>query len=451
MTVVQRSFDWNVALVLTTRLVALIGAPVTLWLVATRRPLDEQGFYFIFWNVQALTQLMELGVGGMLVQFASHESPALSWDGHGGLAGDSAARGRIHALLRESGRWYLGVAVALLAVGGLAGTWLLGVRGRSIHPAPLLPWLVTIACTAAYLPLTPILCTIEGCGRLARVQRMRLAQISLSLIVLWLVLLHWGALWGVAAFAFAWLSIATLWLLRAHSGLVSMARLPIDSSTATHVGLGRAQWRTGASWLAWWAAPQTLTPIILLTHGTTAAGLVGMSLAIATAPLTLASSWLSARYPRYGALLAKGARMELARLARSATLQAAIVLVLGVAGAAAAIGLLTVVAPSLAARALSPVGIGLLGAGNLGWLLIQALGSYLRAWREEPLMEVAVAGAIAVTSGTLLAAMRASTLGTIATYVLLVLCLALPLAMLGFRRHHRGILGARPSAPLGRP
>jgi hypothetical protein len=176
-----------------------------------------------------------------------------------------------------------------------------------------------------------------------------------------------------------------------------------------------------------------------------------MSLAIATAPLTLASSWLSARYPRYGALLASGARMELARLARSATLQAAVVLALGVAGAAATIGLLTVVAPSLAARALSPLGIALLGAGNLGWLLIQALGSYLRAWREEPLMEVAVAGAIGVTIGTLLAAMRASALGTIATYVLLVLCLALPLAMVGFRRHHRGILSASPSAPLSRP
>ncbi|HKH92340.1 MAG TPA: hypothetical protein VKA54_11085 [Gemmatimonadaceae bacterium] len=446
-----RSFDRSVALVLTTRLVALIGAPVTLWLVATRRPLDEQGFYFIFWNVQALTQLMELGVGGMLVQFASHESPLISWDVRGRLVGDAAAQQRIHALLRESRRWYLRVAAVLLVVGGMAGAWLLQVRGGSIQPAPLMPWLVTIGCTAAYLPLIPLLCTIEGCGRLLSVQRMRLAQVTLSLMVFWLVLPRWGALWGVAAFAILWLSVAGVWLARVYPGLLSMARRALDVPTDVHVGLGRAQWRTGASWLAWWAAPQALTPIMLVTHGPAAAGVVGMSLAIATAPLTLASSWLSARYPRYGALLASGARAELRHLARSATLQAAVVLVVGVAGATAVISLLGVVAPSLASRAMSPLGIALLGAGNLGWLLIQALGSYLRAWREEPLMEMALAGAIGVTSGTLLVATRASTIGTIVTYVLLVLCLALPLAVLGFRRHHQGILGATPSTPLGRP
>lgn len=449
MSVTQRSFDRSVALVLTTRLVALVGAPVTLWLVATRRPLAEQGFYFIFWNVQALTQLMELGVGSILVQYASHESAALSWDARGRLLGESAAQGRIHALLRQSRRWYVGVAVVLLVLGGMASAWLLRAPSETVRPAPLMPWLVTIGCTAAYLPLIPVLCTIEGCGRLLRVQRMRLAQIILSLVVLWLVLIRWGALWAVAAFAAVWLSVAALWLARGYSGLLSTAGQPVDVTADVHAGLGRTQWRTGASWLAWWAAPQALNPIILATHGPAAAGVVGMSLAIATAPLTLASSWLSARYPRYGALLATGARAELRQLARSATLQAAIVLIAGVAGAAAVIALLGVLAPALAARALSPVGIALLGAANLGWLLIQALGSYLRAWREEPLMEMAVVGAIAVTCGTILAATLASALATIATYVVLVLCLALPLAALGFRRHHRDFLDVTPSASLG--
>jgi hypothetical protein len=447
--------DWRpepaVVLVLLTRLVPLLGAPVTLWLVATRRPIAEQGLYFIFWNVQALTQLMELGVGSMLVHFASHEAGVLSWDATGALMGERDAEHRIRSMLRTSVGWYLRVGVALLLVAGAGGAWLLQARAGEVQPPPLAPWFVTIVCTAAYLPLIPLLCTIEGCGRLQRVQWMRLVQVSVALAALWVVLPRWGALWAVAAFAVVWPGIAVLWLLRAHPGLLSTVRHAMTSGDRADTGLEASQWRTAASWLAWWVAPQALTPILLVTHGPAAAGLAGMSLAIATAPLTLASAWLSARYPRYGALLASGARDELRRLALSATMQAAIVLVGGVAAAAAIVAILGVVAPALAARALPPAGIALLGAANLGWLLIQSLGSYLRAWREEPLTEMAVAGAAGVTAGTLLLASRTTVLGTIASYVALVVCLALPLAVLGFRRHHDGLAGVRPSARLGRP
>jgi hypothetical protein len=438
-------------LVLVTRLVPLLGAPVTLWLVATRRPIAEQGLYFIFWNAQALTQLMELGVGSMLVQFASHEAGVLSWDATGALRGAGDAEQRIRSMLRTSVRWYLRVAVVLLLIGGAGGGWLLQSPVGAVQPTPLAPWLITIVCTAAYLPLVPLLCTIEGCGRLHRVQSMRIVQVAVALVALWVVLPHYGALWGVASFALVWTGVAAGWLVRVHWGLLSMVRLATTNGDRTDTGLEASQWRTAASWIAWWIAPQALTPILLVTHGPAAAGLVGMSLAIATAPLTLASAWLSARYPRYGALLASGAREELRRLALAATTQAAVVLVAGVVAAAAAVAELGVVRPSLAARALPPAGIALLGAGNLGWLLIQSLGSYLRAWREEPLTEMAVAGAAGVTAGTMLFAARTTVLGTIVSYVALVVCLALPLAVIGFRRHHDDLADASPSVGLDRP
>jgi hypothetical protein len=255
----------------------------------------------------------------------------------------------------------------------------------------------------------------------------------------------------VAAFALVWSCVAVSWILRAYPGLLSSARAAMSSNEQPSSALEASQWRTAASWIAWWSAPQALTPILLATHGPAAAGVAGMSLAIATAPLTLASSWLSARYPRYGALLASGARDELRRLAQSATAQAAIVLIAGVAAAASVVAMLGVIAPALAARALPPMGIALLGGANLGWLLIQSLGSYLRAWREEPLAEMAVAGATAVAAGTLVFATRTTVIGTIAAYVSLVVFLALPLALLGFRRHHAGLAGVRPAAPVRRP
>jgi hypothetical protein len=420
--------------VLLTRLLSLVAAPITLLLVATKRPMEEQGLYFLFWNAQALSQLMELSIGALMVQFASHESASIRWNARGGVAGDSAAVQRITSVLEEGLRWYRRVAVLTLTLGGIAGGWLILVRRSEVSPEPLLPWLATIVLTAAYLPVIPLLCTIEGCEGLIRLQRMRLVQLILSIAGLWSVLTHWGALWAVAVYSLLWLAVPVLWLMRTHAGLLDVLRSGADNSRSSHFATG--QWRAGATWLASWLASQSLTPIVLATQGAAAAGQVGMGLAIASAPLTLAGSWLSARYPYYGALLARGATQELRRLARHATLQASCVFVLGILGAVTAICVLGYTHPSLAARAVSPLGISLLGLGNLAWLLMYALGGYLRAWREEPLTEVSVIGAIIVIAGTFVAGLHLGQTVVIAIYSALVALVALPLAAFGFRRHH---------------
>src|SRR5215207_5317746 len=287
------SIDRAVLLVLLTRAVPLLAAPVTLWLIATRRPLLEQGPYFVFWNTQALVQLMELGVGALIVQFASHESPLVAWDPRGGLVGDVVAQARVRRLVREGQQWYSVIAVGLLALAGIGGSFLLRSRASALQPSPLVPWLLTVVFTAAYLPLVPMLCTIEGCGGLLRVQRMRLTQVIVATAALWSVMLTNSALWAVAAFAIVWWPVACFWLIVFHRGFISQVRstqrAPADATTEpSDVALLSVQWRTGVSWMAWWVATQALTPIVLASHGPSVAGQVGMTLAIAMAPLTLA-------------------------------------------------------------------------------------------------------------------------------------------------------------------
>jgi hypothetical protein len=93
--------------------------------------------------------------------------------------------------------------------------------------------------------------------------------------------------------------------------------------------------------------------------------------------------------------------------------------------------------PSLAARALPAATILVLGVGNVGWLLVNSVGSYLRAWRREPLTEAVVTGVAIVSLGTIAAATRMSVLGTVWTHSALVICGVLPITALGFRRHRQ--------------
>jgi len=162
-----------------------------------------------------------------------------------------------------------------------------------------------------------------------------------------------------------------------------------------------------------------------------------MTLAIATAPLTLALAWLQARYPQYGALLARGKVEELGRLAWKATVQAASVCVIGVSAAAAVVWLIGHSSPTLAARAMPARWILVLGTTNLAWLLVQSMGGYLRAWREEPLMETAILSTLLIIGGVWVVARANATEVAVATYALFVVVVATLLSSVQFFRLRR--------------
>lgn len=423
-------------LVLLTRLVPLLAAPLTLYLVATRWPADEQGFYFILVNVQALAPLIELGAGSIVVQFVSHESSALAWGARGALQGDAGAVARVLSLVREGWRWYCGAALVLLLALPL-GLALFGARARSDVGFGA-AWTVVIVSTALYLPLVPLLCTIEGARRLMQVQRMRLVQTVVGLAALWVGLLTRGALFGVASMAVTWVVVAAVWLEATHGGLVRQAFAARRSGEGA---LGVVQWRTGFSWLTLWAAPQLLAPLVLAASSAAEAGRVGMSLAIATAPATLGAAWLQSRYPRFAATLVAEGRGALDVLARRAAAQALSVCLLGGVAVTAVVAVLHREFPVLGARVLPTWAVAALCATGLVWVAIQAMSGYLRSDRAEPMVVATTIGVAMVVIAAAVGAMSGAEGATVA-YSGAVVLGALPVALISFVRARRRLVNS---------
>ena len=96
----------------------LVGAPVSLYLAATRLRPGLQGYYFVGVNIVALAQLFELGLGTIIVQFASHEWPRLRWGARGECEGESIDRDAETALPIDAIGRYAGADLPLLAVSG---------------------------------------------------------------------------------------------------------------------------------------------------------------------------------------------------------------------------------------------------------------------------------------------------------------------------------------------
>lgn len=378
----DRSVRWLAA----ARLIPLVVAPFSLYLLITRQSVSLRGFYLIAINVVMLAQLFETGMGTLIVQFAARARPV--------------DRGLVRGAAEA---WFTRMALGGLALGATLGTVILAQGAGTMNIPFLLPWVIVLSCTAAYVRLVPPVCLLEGSGHVDAVQRMRAVQATLVALATLGGLWHGRGIGAAAAAAVAQLvpALAFVWTARRH---LPAPDAPVGRLAAQY---RVEQWRSATVWLAIWVAPQLLTPAAMALRGPAVAGDLGVHVALAFAPAILSVAWLHARYPRLGALVAAGAVRTFDDTARDALRQA--MTVFGV-GSAALIGLAIAVPwvlPSLGSHVLSVRLLTFLLAGNLMIVLFQAMLAWIRAFGDErlatPVAIACVAMAMGGVGGTALA------------------------------------------------
>src|SRR5688572_1135579 len=237
--------DPLVRLVVATRAIAILGAPITLLLVALLRPPEEQGFYFIFTNVQAVAFVFEYGVGAMLVQFAAHSSGATVALG---TTRADVLDSAIAPTLRTARRWFGAAAVVVLAIILPLGFALFGRTADATGVSYVGPWLAMVLSVGSYLAIIPFICVLEGSGYLRRVQGMRLIQVIAVTACLWILIPAVGSLYAIAAANVLSFFVAAGWLMIAFPGVVF--RRSSGAAPAPDSALHTAQSRTAGTWLA---------------------------------------------------------------------------------------------------------------------------------------------------------------------------------------------------------
>lgn len=437
--------DAGVRATAVTRIIALAGAPVSIYLAATRFAPRMQGYYFVAVNVIALAQLFEIGLGTIIVQFASHEWPLLRWGLDGALEGDPGGRSAVHVVLGIAVRWYARAALALLVIAGAGGMLLYGAT----YPGPEIGfaagWFGFVALTSLYLLVIPFVAVAEGCGDLLSVQRMRSRQAVALLAALWTGIVFTSPLVAACLGAATQLAIVVAWLGVRHRGLIREWRSEEAGADVKAVALDarvrHQQWQSARLWLSLWIAPQLLTPIALRLLGGDEAGRLGVTLAIALAPLSLAAAWLHGRYPSFGALVSQGRLAEFDALARRATAESVAVFLAAALALTAAVLLLPTILPRVASRVLPLGSLLALFAGALVSLVLQAMAGWLRAFRDDTIAGPVAAGAAATVIASGLAASIAGVPQMTAAFAAAGVFVAAPLAAVHFVRVRRERLG----------
>ena len=103
---------------LLSKLWSIVAGPITVILIAYKFTPELQGYYFTFINLIALQVFIELGLGVVIIQFASHEWSKLSLNKAGYIVGESEALSRLISLAKITIKWYLiGSLIAIFGLG----------------------------------------------------------------------------------------------------------------------------------------------------------------------------------------------------------------------------------------------------------------------------------------------------------------------------------------------
>jgi hypothetical protein len=394
--------DRAVLYVLISRGFSLIALPLTLYLIVNYFSLAEQGFYYTFANILSISVFVELGLGLVLTQFASHEFAHLAWKEDGSLYGEENSSHRLISLIRKSLRIYGIISVLLLIILLPLGLFFFssGVNSRSVNFS--LPWILLVLFSVINLGTYPLLTIIEGCGKVAEVQRLRLSQSIIGTLGIWAILILHGGLYVASVIACSNFVIAVIWIRNRFRGLVLQIVNFDKSRTNGHLSWRKEilpmQWRIAVSWICGFFIYQLFNPLLFRYQNAEAAGQMGMSLTVSNIALSISVAWISTKFPTYGSLIKKGLYSELDSIAKKSTIQAFSFSFVGSIGIILIVLLVKHHFPNYGNRLLSTSAVAALLLTNMINLLTTSMAGYLRAHKEEPFLINSIVGAILISS-----------------------------------------------------
>lgn len=267
---------------------------ITLGFVAHFLSPVEQGYYYALGSIAALHMALDMGLSAVLVQFAAREFVGLSINLLGRI--DGFTPNRFLTLVRLSLRWYSFSAVIFLLVYPVGIAYLANSQ-ESLAYDWRGPWAMLVLATGAGFLFLPALALSEGCGCVAEVYGVRLAQGVCGGLSAWATLALGGGLWAVAMPATASALIASCWVFWRRREMVIQAVNSKGGSFLWGAEIWPLQWRIGASWLAGYALVLMHVPVLFRTQGPVVAGQMGVTMTVANMLSLLALSWMTARLP----------------------------------------------------------------------------------------------------------------------------------------------------------
>jgi O-antigen/teichoic acid export membrane protein len=396
---------------------------VTAILIATSFSPEIQGYYYTFSTLLALQIFLQLGLGTVVSQFASHEWAKLGLNESGMIAGDRESLSRLSSIAGIAFKWYWITGILVFIGVGMGGYFFFSTSPANPGITWILPWFFLCLMEGVSICLVPIWSLLEGCNQVSRLYTFRFFQGFVTSITIWICMICGAKLWtaGISVIVYV---ISSLFFLRHHYWNYIKTLLFSEKTEPRidwRVDMLPMQWRIALSWMSGYFIFSLFVPVLFKYHGPLLAGQMGMTWSLVAVLGAVSSAWLSPKAPVFGMLIAQGDYGELDRQFWKTTK-----IVICISAIMAFMIWLAVVAVNnfdikvvhkFSHRLLPPLPTGLFLAAQLLYITSTPFATYLRAHKKEPLMVFSLIYAVLVGASTFLLGRYYSVVGMALGYL----------------------------------
>lgn len=363
--------------------------PIIVFFVPIFLSENQQGYWYTFGSIAALTNLADLGFTSIMTQYVAHEYTYLQLDKSQKLfIGLEQNIKRMSSLFKFTVRWMSKVLSVVLVLITFAGFIMFSGGNDGIRW--WVPWILYAISSVYNFASQVALSFFEGCDQFAITQRIQtfagiihcvatigLLVAGMGLYALCIPLFLKGSLTFLLIGKYFGTSLAQLWNEERNEEIAwGKEIIPL---------LGRY----AVSWGAGYFSFQIYNPLAFSLFGPSAAGKVGYSLSIVQAIYSVSNAWSLISIPKYNMAVEKKEWFRMDSLLKRNLAYSSIVYAIGIFAL-----YLTQKIPFMEkliwSRVLSGQAVFVLCASYYTLVLSYAISTYLRAHKKEPYMMVSV-------------------------------------------------------------
>ena len=415
------------------------GGILTLLLISRFMTQEEQGFYYTFVSVLALQMFFELGLNGILSQFAAHEMAFLKVIDNDHLEGEETNLSRLTSIFHFTIKWYSFFSILLIIVLVLVGFFYFyryAANSYNIHWQ--MPWLLLSIFAGLNLFLSPITSILYGICKVKDITRFQMLQQLFVMISVWIALLLEIKLYVLVINVVANILFLIVYFYVHYKTLLkNILQYRVSEKVDYWKEIFPYQWRIALSSMSNYFVFQCFTPITFAFYGAVVAGQVGMSLMLSNSIYPLVASWCVTKVPLWSSLVARKEFVQLTNSLKTVVKQSIVISLFVISVALIIIYIAYLFKIPIVQRILPIELCAILFLAIPFNLVINAWATYLRCNKKDPFMIQAVMGGLFIFLQTYLSAKYFDLPILIIGYTALIAFINFPIAYTIFKTKKR--------------
>lgn len=367
-----------------------IKAPFSIYFIVTFLTPQDQGLWYTFGSLGALTIFAELGFAAIITQFISHEYAKLSTR-DGLIHGEKYHLDRIFGLIRFSIRFYFYVIFLSLLILVTTGYFYFQTEQSVIFIA----WICFSFAGGFSLFINLLQSIYQGLDKVKEMQINAFLCAVIGTFFNWGMLILHLKIWALVIGNFIGLIVAFIFLYNtAKKFWHQIYSYKISTKFNFFKETVPLQSKYAISWISGYFIFYLYVPATYKYIGEAQAGQLGLTMSVITVIVSISSNWVSTKIPKFNMLVSNKLLVDLNKLFKKSFIQCIIIQVILSIGFIIGLVLLKQLLPSVSIRFLDLKLILLLLLSQLSITIISSLAVYLRAHKEEPFVWISVLNAL---------------------------------------------------------